>query len=259
MSARAPKAQSTRCALRPRELAADASATPTQRRNASEVLLVATDGSPPERLVDLSAFACKGARAASFERARKAAERAALEELAAHDRDLLQELLERFGVEYAAAKRRESVVDFEDLQLAARDLLRDDEDVRETTRLRFRMVMVDEFQDTNRLQCEVIDLVAHPDLTEVFTVGDEFQSIYGFRHADLEVFRERRAEAPSLLALTQNYRSRPQVLDAVNHLFADAFGDDFQPLVVVGGVLRSGLRPSGRAARHRQDELRRDR
>ena len=133
-------------------------------------------------------------------------------------------------MEYAAAKRRESVVDFEDLQLAARDLLRDDEDVREATRLRFRMVMVDEFQDTNRLQCEVIDLVAHPDLTEVFTVGDEFQSIYGFRHADLEVFRERRAEAPSLLALTQNYRSRPQVLDAVNHLFADAFGDDFQPL-----------------------------
>ncbi len=53
------------------------------------------NGSPPERLVDLSAFACKGARAASFERARKAAERAALEELAAHDRDLLQELLER--------------------------------------------------------------------------------------------------------------------------------------------------------------------
>ena len=212
------------------DLAADESATPTQRRNSSEVLLVATDGSPPERLVDLSAFACKGARAASFERARKAAERVALEELAAHDRDLLQELLERFGVEYAAAKRRESVVDFEDLQLAARDLLRDDEDVRETTRLRFRMVMVDEFQDTNRLQCEVIDLVAHPDLTEVFTVGDEFQSIYGFRHADLEVFRERRAEAPSLLALTQNYRSRPQVLDAVNHLFADAFGDDFQPL-----------------------------
>src|SRR6476619_3447348 len=212
------------------DLATDTSATPTQRRNASEVLLVATEGSPPERLVDLSAFACKGARAASFERARKAAERAALEELAAHDRDLLQELLERFGVEYAAAKRRESVVDFEDLQLAARDLLRDDEDVRETTRLRFRMVMVDEFQDTNRLQCEVIDLVAHPDLTEVFTVGDEFQSIYGFRHADLEVFRERRAEAPSLLALTQNYRSRPQVLDAVNHLFADAFGDDFQPL-----------------------------
>ena len=211
-------------------LASDASATATQRRNAGEVLRVATEGSPAERLVDLSAFACRGARAASFELARKAAERAALEELAALDRDLLQELLERFGAEYAAAKRRESVVDFEDLQLAARDLLRDDDAVRDETRLRFRMVMVDEFQDTNRLQTELIDLVAHPELTEIFTVGDEFQSIYGFRHADLEVFRERRAQAPSLLALTQNYRSRPQVLAAVNHLFGDTFGDDYQPL-----------------------------
>ena len=89
--------------------------------------------------------------------------------------------------------------------------------------------MVDEFQDTNRLQCELIDLVAHPDLTEVFTVGDEFQSIYGFRHADLEVFRERRAQASTLLALTRNYRSRPQVLEAVNHLFGNAFGDDYSP------------------------------
>ena len=211
-------------------LAGDASATATQRANAGELLNVLVGGAAPERLVDLSAFASKGARAASFELARKAAERAALEELAAHDRELLQELLERFGVAYAAAKRRESVVDFEDLQLAARDLLRDDAVVREATRLRFRMVMVDEFQDTNRLQCELIDLVAHPELTEVFTVGDEFQSIYGFRHADLEVFRERRAQAPSLLALRRNYRSRPQVLAAINHLFGDAFGDDYQPL-----------------------------
>jgi ATP-dependent helicase/nuclease subunit A len=212
------------------QLAADESATPTQRRNAAEALRVVTEGSPPERLVDLSALACKGARAASFEQARKAAERSALEELAAHDRALLQELLERFGAEYETAKRRESVVDFEDLQLAARDLLRADERVRDELQLRFRMVMVDEFQDTNRLQCDLIDLVAHPELTEVFTVGDEFQSIYGFRHADLEVFRERRASAPSLLALTRNYRSRPQVLEAVNHLFHDAFGDEYQPL-----------------------------
>ena len=211
-------------------LAADASATDTQRRNAGEALRVVTEGAAPERIVDLSALACRGVRAATYESARKSAERAALEELAALDRDLLQELLEGFGAEYAEAKRHESAVDFEDLQLAARDLLRDDEPVREATRLRFRMVMVDEFQDTNRLQCELIDLVAHPELTEVFTVGDEFQSIYGFRHADLEVFRERRAQASSLLALTRNYRSRPQVLAAVNHLFGDAFGDDYQPL-----------------------------
>ncbi|MEP7223571.1 MAG: UvrD-helicase domain-containing protein, partial [Actinomycetota bacterium] len=211
-------------------LAADAAATPTQRQNSSEALRVVTEGSPPERLVDLSGLQCRGARAASFEQARKAAERAGLEELAAHDRDLLQELLERFAEEYAAAKRRESAVDFEDLQLAARDLLRDHAEIREAMQLRFRLLMVDEFQDTNRLQCELIDLVAHPELTDVFTVGDEFQSIYGFRHADVDAFRERRAEASNLLALRSNYRSRPQVLAAVNFLFADAFGEEYQPL-----------------------------
>jgi ATP-dependent helicase/nuclease subunit A len=211
-------------------LAADESATATQRRNASEALRVVTEGSPPERLVDLSALQCRGARAASFEQSRKAAERAGLEELAAHDRDLLQELLERFAEEYEAAKRRESAIDFEDLQLAARDLLRDRTDIREAMQMRFRLVMVDEFQDTNRLQCELIDLLAHPELTDVFTVGDEFQSIYGFRHADVDVFRDRRAEASNLLALRSNYRSRPQVLAAVNFLFGDAFGDEYQPL-----------------------------
>ncbi len=211
-------------------LASDPAATDTQRRNAGELLRVVDEGAAPERLVDLESFRCRGARAVGYERVRKAAERAALEELAASDRDLLQELLERFGEEYAMAKRRESVVDFEDLQLAARDLLRDDPVAREATQMRFRMVMVDEFQDTNRLQCDLVDLVAHDELTEVFTVGDEFQSIYGFRHADLDVFRERRAQSENLRALTRNYRSRPQVLAAVNHLFVDAFGDEYQPL-----------------------------
>jgi len=211
-------------------LAADAAATANQRGAAEDALRVVTETAPPERVVDLSGVQCRGVRAASYEHARKAVERAALEQLAAHDRDLLQELLEVFAAEHEAAKRRESTVDFEDLQLSARDLLRDHEDVRDATRLRFRIVMVDEFQDTNQLQCELIDLVAHPDATEVFTVGDEFQSIYGFRHADVEVFRERRAHAANLLALTSNYRSRPQVLAAVNHLFADTFGDEYQPL-----------------------------
>ncbi|MDQ3121634.1 MAG: UvrD-helicase domain-containing protein, partial [Actinomycetota bacterium] len=196
-------------------LAADGSATASQRGSATEALRTVTGSAPAVRVVDLSALHARGPRAASYELMRKAVERSALEELAALDRDLLQDLLERFAAEYTAAKRRESVVDFEDLQLAARDLLRDSEEARDSVRLRFRLLMVDEFQDTNGLQCEIVDLVAHPDLTEVFTVGDEFQSIYGFRHADVEVFRERRARASNLLTLRSNYRSRPQVLAAV--------------------------------------------
>src|SRR5438105_13867775 len=89
--------------------------------------------------------------------------------------------------------------------------------------------MVDEFQDTNRLQCELVDLLRSPG-TEVFFVGDEFQAIYGFRHADVRVFRERRASAEKLLPLTLNYRSRPEVLAAVNELFGAHFGDEYQPL-----------------------------
>src|SRR5437667_1837402 len=187
-----------------------------------------------EALLDLSEFATRGGpreRFASYEAARKAVEQTALDELATRDRDLLQELLEAFARAYTSAKERESGVDFEDLQLTARDLLREHEEIRQREAWRFRAVMVDEFQDTNRLQCDLIDLIAGEDL---FFVGDEFQSIYGFRHADVNVFRERREQAGVVLPLTLNYRSRPEVLAAVNHLFGSDFGDEFQPLAASG-------------------------
>jgi len=216
-------------------LAADVGATVNQRKNAAEALVLARPGTIAERLLDLGALRCRGERAATYEATRRAVERAALEELAARDRDLLQELLAAFAAAYDEAKRREAVVDFEDLQLAARDLLRTDPKVREEEALRFRVVMVDEFQDTNTLQCELVDLLTDgPGQTEVFTVGDEFQSIYGFRHADVEVFRDRREQASSPLALRRNYRSRPEVLAAVNHLFEPAFGSEYQPLTASG-------------------------
>jgi ATP-dependent helicase/nuclease subunit A len=182
-----------------------------------------------DRLLDLSGFKVRTDRAVVYEEARHAVEQAALDEAAARDRDLLQELLERFAEAYAEEKARESALDFEDLQLHARDLLRDVESIRERESLRFRSIMVDEFQDTNRLQCELIDLLAGHG-AELFYVGDEFQSIYGFRHADVTVFRERRERASQLLPLTLNYRSRPEVLAAVNELFGAHFGDEFQPL-----------------------------
>ena len=179
--------------------------------------------------MDLAGYRARGERAATYSEALAAVEQAALDEAAARDRALLQELLQAFAAAYAEAKARESALDFEDLQLAARDLLRDHEEIRERERLRFRSIMVDEFQDTNRLQTELVDLLRGPG-TEIFFVGDEFQSIYGFRHADVGVFRERRAAAAQLLPLTRNYRSRPEVLAAINHLFGSHFGDEFQEL-----------------------------
>ena len=212
-----------------RGLAEDAAATELQRGNATQLLALLERDTRPDRLMELSGFRASGERAASYEEARKAVERAALDEAAMRDRVLLQELLTRFAASYSEAKARESALDFEDLQLQARNLLRDNAEIREREGLRFRSIMVDEFQDTNALQCELVELLRMPD-AELFFVGDEFQSIYGFRHADVGVFRERRAQAKQLLPLTWNYRSRAEVLAAVNELFGAHFGDEFQPL-----------------------------
>ena len=213
-------------------LADDHVATELARANAARLGELVAGEPLPERLLDLTDHRARGERAATYEEARIAVEQAALDELAAHDRDLLQVLLDGFAEAYADAKGRESALDFEDLQLVARDLLRDDDAIRAKEALRFRAIMVDEFQDTNRLQCELIDLLSEH--ADVFSVGDEFQSIYGFRHADVAVFRERREAAGGGLALSRNYRSRPEVLAAVNHLFGGEFGEGFQPLAASG-------------------------
>jgi ATP-dependent helicase/nuclease subunit A len=214
-------------------LAADDAAVDTLRAQAARALDLLERRTTAELLLDLGDLRARGERAATYEEARRAVEQAALEELAARDRELLQQLLVAFGGAYAAAKQRESALDFEDLQLGARDLLRDHAEICQRESWRFRAVLVDEFQDTNRLQCELVDLLAEGG-SDLFFVGDEFQSIYGFRHADVSVFRERRAHAPGLLALSRNYRSRPELLAVVNHLFGSDFGDEFQPLAASG-------------------------
>ena len=204
------------------------------RTQVDDALLLLDPAPPAERLLDLSDLRVGGEereRFASFGESLAAVEQAALDEIAARDRTLLEELLRSFDAVYKEAKARESALDFEDLQLQARDLLQLNEKAREDARWRFRSILVDEFQDTNRLQCELVDLVAGE---EVFFVGDEFQSIYRFRHADVEVFRERRAASAGVLPLTENYRSRPEVLSVVNHLFGAEFGAEYEPLVAAG-------------------------
>ena len=126
-------------------LADDREAGDAARATALRALEVLEERTLPERLLDLGELRAQGERAASYEEARRGVEQAALDELAARDRDLLQELLERFDRAYAAAKERESALDFEDLQLAARDLLATDPAVRERESWRFRSIMVDEF------------------------------------------------------------------------------------------------------------------
>ena len=95
---------------------------------------------------------------------------------------LLDDLLARFGAAYDTAKAARAGVDFSDLELRVRDLLTDP-GARRAWAERFALIMVDEFQDTNRLQLDVLESLARDNL---FAVGDEFQSIYRFRHADVE-------------------------------------------------------------------------
>ena len=138
---------------------------------------------------------------------------------------LLAKLVERHGRLYATAKADRSALDFEDLELMARDLLRSDALLRAETRRRFDGVMVDEFQDTNELQNELLDLIGDGNM---FTVGDELQSIYGFRNADVGVFRRRRDEAAAAgraRRLATSFRARPDVLAAVNAAFAGVWED----------------------------------
>ncbi|HEX2708695.1 MAG TPA: 3'-5' exonuclease, partial [Solirubrobacterales bacterium] len=147
----------------------------------------------------------------------------------------LATLLELFSARFEAAKERRTGIDFEDLQILAARLLERAE-IGESYRSRFSHLLVDEFQDTNRLQLRLIEALRGP-RSELVVVGDEFQSIYGFRHADLEVFRqqrsqiERRADA-ELMELSGNFRSRPQLIAAVNRFGEALLGDTYRPLRV---------------------------
>jgi ATP-dependent helicase/nuclease subunit A len=144
---------------------------------------------------------------------------------------LLDALLRAFARRYAEAKRAASALDFEDLELRANRLLREHEPLRARYSERFTHVMVDEFQDTNPLQLELLERIAGERL---FAVGDELQSIYGFRHADVRVFRRRRAtlaERGETATLATNFRSHRALLDTLNAAFAPRFGASFTPLV----------------------------
>jgi ATP-dependent helicase/nuclease subunit A len=145
------------------------------------------------------------------------------------DHTMLRVLLDLYGQRYEAGKRLRSGLDFEDLELIARDLLRQDPGLREQYSSRFAHVLVDEYQDTNPLQNELLELLGRDNL---FRVGDERQAIYGFRHADVEVFRRhwvRAAEAGAAESITVNFRSRGEVLDAIDLAFERTW-DDFESL-----------------------------
>ena len=128
--------------------------------------------------------------------------------------------------------QREGVVDFAELLLRSYELLKHSEAIRTHYQERFRHILIDEFQDTNALQYAWLKLLSGHDASRinvsgmgssaVFAVGDDDQSIYAFRGADVENMRlYEKQYHPMMVKLEQNYRSHGHILDTANHLIAN--------------------------------------
>lgn len=146
---------------------------------------------------------------------------------------------------YDARKRQAGVLDNDDLLKLALEAL-SDEAIARDYRDRFKLVMVDEFQDTSQLQIEIVRHLAGPGLRYLCTVGDAQQSIYRFRGADVNVYNAFRENlespeivtaggTPALLELTSNFRSHADVLSFVKRVSSQeqVFGESFLDLRAV--------------------------
>ena len=193
-----------------------------RRRRAAADLLALLDRDPgPTELADLGAYRALGPRA--YKDVVVEAELAARDLVAASVAAPLDDLLTRFAQHYEAAKEAAGALDHDDLLIRTHALLERDAVVRQRLQERFREILIDEFQDTDGLQIRIVELLRGDDVP-LFLVGDEQQSIYGFRGADVEVFRRARAAAvddptATALELPENRRSRPALVGAVNAVF----------------------------------------
>lgn len=156
--------------------------------------------------------------------------------------EVLDRLMRLTAAEVAAAARERSDdggLEFHDLLVLARRLLRTSPEVRRTLHERYRHILLDEFQDTDPIQIEVASLIAATPAEEqpehwsehpvgdgrLFFVGDPKQSIYRFRRADITLFLEARdafGDADGAVALSTNFRTVEPIIDWVNSVFADA-------------------------------------
>ncbi len=184
----------------------------------------------------------RAARGAFFADAYLAARKDALDELIPLAREVERE--------YTALKRERAVLDNDDLLTLAYDALKNNPAVREEFAGRFKMVMVDEFQDTAQQQVELVRLLCSPDGRELCTVGDAQQSIYRFRGADVSVFRTKKdeveAQGGTVADLDVNFRSHADILSFADALFeggaANPLGRDFLHLDSCGEDVRARAR-----------------
>ncbi|WP_114663565.1 UvrD-helicase domain-containing protein [Polynucleobacter necessarius] len=149
--------------------------------------------------------------------------------------DDFQAKLAQLYAAYDEQCQREGVIDFAELLLRSYELLKHSEPIRMHYQERFRHILIDEFQDTNALQYAWLKLLSGHDASKVnvsgmgsssvFAVGDDDQSIYAFRGADVKNMRLYEKQFhPLLVKLERNYRSHGYILDTANHLIANNSG-----------------------------------
>ena len=227
----------------------------------SEAVMARDDIRVEAALIDLG-------RNRQFQRARKGIGKVykagVLREDVARARDRLQAELARFEADanadlaallcrelrecagrYETEKDKAGALDFLDLLLKTRNLVKENADVRRSFQARFKRLFVDEFQDTDPLQAEILMLLAadDPSVTDwqaarpspgkLFLVGDPKQSIYRFRRADVGTYRDvyKRLEAANArrVTLSASFRARPNIQRVINAAFAPVMGDSAHP------------------------------
>ena len=127
----------------------------------------------------------------------------------------------------AILKEQQNVMDFDDLEISALNLLQTHHTVRERWQRELRAILVDEFQDTNDRQRDIVDLLNGSE-HKLFIVGDGKQSIYGFRGADVSVFREKRAQIEQTgqhYVLTESYRAHRELITMLNACLKPVLGE----------------------------------
>lgn len=157
------------------------------------------------------------------------------------------QFLELYQDRFFEQKRKAGILTFSDVSLMAVDILRTNKPLRAYFKKKFRYIMIDEFQDNNSLQKNLLYLLAEREGVEhdgipaadmldpgkLFFVGDEKQSIYRFRGADVSVFKELKNELGATgglaLSLDTNYRSEPRLIEQFNKLFGNVMKNEGEP------------------------------
>ncbi len=172
-------------------------------------------------------------------------------------------ILKRFSHVYATEKREENLLDFNDLEHFALQILQD-ETIREDIKKKYKYIFIDEYQDTNGVQESIMSLLANDNL---FMVGDVKQSIYGFRGCRPEFFANKftsmQKDGQTVLTLNHNFRSAKAVIDMVNQIFSysmtkEFFGIDYKNTsqLISGGVYPENK--TGRATLHLLEKAERE-